>query len=191
MKRNILVVVFIINFFSIPLAQSQNWFYVRPGNTGVAGDYHHTITGDRFGNIWTGGYMPFWSDGSVVRLDSNGVFTCWGNNDGYLPNDRVNAVAFDHNDQLWVGTDQGIAHYDGQSWEQFTSANSPLIYDQVRDMVVDNNNEVWATMSEFGQITQGGVAHYSGTDWELFTSSNSNLPTQVLEGIAVDSQNNK
>jgi ligand-binding sensor domain-containing protein len=67
----------------------------------------------------------------------------------------------------------------------------PLIYDQVRDMTVDHNNEVWATMSEFGQITQGGVARYDGTAWELFTSSNSNIPTQVVEGIAVDAQNNK
>jgi hypothetical protein len=46
-------------------------FYVRPGNTGVAGDYHHTITGDRFGNIWTGGYMPFWSDGSCSKTGFN------------------------------------------------------------------------------------------------------------------------
>ncbi len=50
-------------------AQSNpEWFYVRPGNTGVAGEYHHTITGDRFGNIWTGGYNPFWSEGQLYAV---------------------------------------------------------------------------------------------------------------------------
>ena len=193
MKLKITIVVVITLFcYKFSNSQSGDWRFIRVENTGVAGDYHHVITGDRFGNVWTGGYMPFWSHGSVIRIDDDGVFTTWSDFEGHLPDDRVNAILFDQNDHLWVGTDQGIAYHDGFTWQHFNTANTPaLIYDQVIDFAIDNNNHVWATLSEFGSILAGAVATYNGSAWTVYTSSNSNLPTQTLGGIAIDQQNNK
>src|SRR5215211_4071865 len=104
----LLMSLLLLFFYFNVNAQSPEWKYFRASNTGVAGDYHHVIEIDRFGNKWTAGYLPFWSDGSLVRYDDT-VWTCWSNFEGYLPNDRVNAIAFDKLDRIWAGTDEGIA----------------------------------------------------------------------------------
>ena len=114
-------------------AQNPSWKYLRASNTGMGGDFVQTIEIDRFGNKWTGGYMPFWSEGSVARFNDT-AWTNWSNFEGYLPADRVYDVAFDNNDGLWVATNGvgngvahgGISHYDGTTWTSYTSANSPL-----------------------------------------------------------------
>ncbi|MBL0342858.1 MAG: hypothetical protein IPP71_19425 [Bacteroidetes bacterium] len=86
-------------------SQSPDWYFIRPDNTGIGGDYIQTVKSDCNGNIWTGGYMPFWSNGSVVRFNyADTIYTCWGDFDNYLPADRVYDIAFDNNDGVWVAT---------------------------------------------------------------------------------------
>ncbi|MEP7170874.1 MAG: two-component regulator propeller domain-containing protein, partial [Bacteroidota bacterium] len=125
------------------------------------------------------------------------VFTCWSNFEGYLPADRVYDVAFDNNDGLWVATNGvgngiahgGIAHYDGTTWTSYTSANSPLPEDDMRGIVVDHNNNVWATF--YNVVNgQGGVSKFNGTTWTIYTPGNSNLQSSVVDKIDVDAQNN-
>ncbi|MBC8173509.1 MAG: T9SS type A sorting domain-containing protein [Chitinophagales bacterium] len=167
-------------------AQSADWKYIRPTNTGTGGSFHEAITVDRFNNKWTGGYEPFWSEGSVVRFDDS-VWTCWSDFEGYLPSDRVRAIAFDLNDHVWVGTDGGLAHYDGISWEQFTISNSPLPYDQINGIAVDSNNHIWMSYSEVGGLITGGIAEYDGTEWTIYTTTTSGLPTSIVSNVDFDS----
>ncbi len=178
------------------VAQTSNWKYLRSSNTGVGGDFIQTIEVDRFGNKWSGGYMPFWSEGSVARFNDT-VWTNWSNFEGYLPADRVYDVAFDNNDGLWVATNGvgnnvahgGISHYDGITWTSYTTANSPLPGDDMRGICVDHNNNVWAT---FYSVTSGlgGVSKFDGTSWTIYTPSNSNLQSGQVDKIDVDLQNN-
>lgn len=167
------------------------WTYVRADNTGIGGDYHETVRGDRFGNMWTGGYMPFWSQGSLVRFDGT-TFTNWGTYaDNYLPDDRISNIAFDYNDRIWVGTQNGIAtSANGVNWEHFTSSNSVLENDLVKGIAIEEDNDVWIVTGDWDNFLDGGVGYYNGTSWTYYTSSNSNLPTQQLSDVAVDQQNN-
>lgn len=175
-------------FSSKIYAQAPDWKYFRASNTGVAGDYHHVIEIDRFNNKWTAGYLPFWSDGSLVRYDDT-VWTCWSNFEGYLPNDRVNAIAFDTLDRIWAGTDEGIAMYDGTEWFQFTSANTPMPVDQISGLAVDAENNIWATYGSVIYI-EGGIAKYDGVEWTLYNTDNSGLPTTDVFDIGFDSEQN-
>ncbi|MEO6167454.1 MAG: hypothetical protein ABIO46_12760, partial [Chitinophagales bacterium] len=178
-------------------AQSNpEWRYIRPSNTGLGGDYQQCIEIDACGNKWTGGFLPFFSEGSVTRFDDS-VFTCWSNFEGYLPADRVYAIDFDNNDGVWVATNGisngiahgGISHYDGSSWTTYTSANSPLPEDDMRGIVVDHNNIVWATFYNVSN-GDGGVSKFDGTNWTIYLPGNSNLPSGNLNDIDVDAENN-
>jgi len=195
--KNLILYLFTLAFaFQIANAQfptlNPNWTYIRADNTGVSGDYHETVRGDRFGNMWTGGYMPFWSQGSLVRFDGT-TFTNWGTySENYLPDDRISNIAFDHNDRIWVGTQNGLATSpDGINWQHYTSSNTSLLYDKISGIAIEADNDVWVVTGEWGQILDGGVGYFNGTTWTFYTSSNSNLPTQQLSDIAVDQNNNK
>ena len=173
-----------------------NWNYIRPTNTGLGGDYFRTIEVDRCGDKWTGGYLPFYSEGSVVRFDDS-VFTAWSNFEGYIPNAQVYGIAFDQNNGIWVACNAnvnfnehgGVAHYDGTSWTKWDMTNAPFPTDLMNAIAVDHNDNVWVTFYDFGQDL-GGLGKYDGTTWTIYTPSNSGLPTIDLTDIDVDAQNN-
>jgi hypothetical protein len=198
MKLIILNLFLLFTFIVSAEAQivNPNWKYLRTTNTGIGGDYSFVTEADRCGNIWTGGYLPFHAQGSLVRFNDTS-WTTWSNFEGYIPGSIVTAIAFDSNDGIWVGCDEnqnfglhgGVAHYDGTTWQTWNATNSPLTNDYVDGIVVDHNNNVWITFLN-NQTGDGGVAKYDGTTWTVFTTSNSNLPTDEVKDIDVDAQNN-
>lgn len=196
MKKLLLSLCTLAFAYQIGYAQfptiNPNWTYIRADNSGISGDYHEVVRGDRFGNVWTGGYLPFWSQGALVRFDGT-TFTNWGTYaENYLPDDRINNIVFDNNDRIWVGTQNGLGtSADGINWEHYTSANSTLQWDRIHGIAIEADNDVWVVTGEWGSILDGGVGYFNGTDWTFYTSSNSNLPTQSLSDIAVDQDNNK
>ncbi len=196
MRKTLLIFVLFNCLALISRGQNPNWKYIRSSNTGIGGDYQQAIRVDRFNNKWTGGYMPFWSEGSVSRFNDT-AWTCWSNFEGYLPADRVYDIAFDQNDGLWVATNGvgngvahgGIAHYDGTTWTQYTTLNTPMPTDDMRGICVDGNNVVWATFYNVNG-GGGGIAKFDGTMWTIYTPSNSNLQTAEVDKIMADAQNN-
>ena len=192
----VLLLIAAVTTTTVAQIQNPNWKYIRPTNTGLGGDYFRNIEVDKCGKKWTGGYLPFYSEGSVVRFDDS-VFTSWSNFEGYIPNAQVYGIAFDQSNGVWVACNAninfnehgGVAHYDGTTWAKWDSTNSPLATDYMNAIVIDHNNNVWATFSDFG-TSQGGVAKYNGTAWTVYTPSNSGLPTTEVTDIDVDAQNN-
>ncbi|MFN0188351.1 MAG: two-component regulator propeller domain-containing protein, partial [Bacteroidia bacterium] len=175
--------LFILFAFAIILQTTQaqfptinpNWTYLRADNTGVGGEQHFVVRGDRFGNMWTGGRMPFWSQGCLSRFDGT-TFTNWGTYaENYLPSEIINNIAFDNNDRIWVGTDYGLAtSADGLTWQHHTPANTTLQWNRIKGIAIASNNDVWVVNGD--AALNGGVGHYNGTTWTYYNSSNSNLP---------------
>lgn len=197
--KKLLLILLIIKIVSVPV-QGQiidpNWKYIRSTNTGLGGSYFRNLEFDQCGNLWTGGYDPFFSEGSVVRYN-NSVFTDWSNFEGYIPNAQVYGIAFDNNNGVWVACNAntnfnehgGVAYYNGATWTKWDHTNSPLATDYMNAIAIDHNNNVWATFSDFGG-SQGGVAKYDGTTWTIYTPSNSGIPSTECTDIDVDAQNN-
>jgi Two component regulator propeller len=75
-------------------------------------------------------------------------------NNSSLPSRYVNCLFVDSQNALWAGTRQGLARYDGTSWQVFNSANSPLPVNDVRNLFEDSFGNLW-----IGTAT-GGVAVY-------------------------------
>ncbi len=100
---------------------------------------------DSKGNLWIG-----LSNGGVVKYDGQN-FQVFDTTNSKLPSDRVQAIAVDQNDNVWVGTSPdyykhkhgGLAEYNGQSWAVYDTSNSGLTSNNVDAIAVDNNNHVW------------------------------------------------
>ena len=198
MKTTIQIISVILLLSTTVVAQpiEPNWKYIRPTNTGLGGDYFRSIEVDGCGDKWTGGYLPFYSEGSVVRFDDS-VFTAWSNFEGYIPNAQVYGIAFDQNNGVWVACNAnvnfnehgGVAHYDGTTWTKWDMTNAPFPTDLMNAIAVDHNNDVWVTFYDFANGL-GGLGKFDGTTWTIYTPANSGLPTIDLTDIDVDAQNN-
>ena len=176
---------------TIVFAQTSEWVYIRPSNSGVATEEHYFIADDRFGNIWTGGRSAIEHEGSVVRFNHRDtIFTSWSNFDGYIQSEWVYDADFDMNDFLWVATADGLSKYDGTNWVTYNTSNTPLPSDNIRSVTIDNQNCVWISFQEVN-FTIGGIAKFDGNNWTIYTPGNSNLPNYECFDILIDSQNNK
>ncbi len=188
-----IIYIYLASLFisSVAFAQNSEWLYIRPSNTGVATEEHYSISGDRFGNIWTGGRSAIEHEGSVVRFNHiDTIFTCWSNFEGYLQSEWVYDAKIDSFDKLWVATADGLSKYDGTTWITYNTSNTPLPSDNIRSVTFDNLNNIWITFQEIN-FTIGGIAKFDGSNWTIYTPGNSNLPNYQCLNILIDSQNNK
>lgn len=116
--------------------------------------------------------------------------TTFGN--GNLPNSSVHAVVTDHDQQVWIGTSEGVTIvYDPSLiWtNDFQDASCPIIdgycllRDQVvLDIVVDGDNRKWIA-SENGVY----LVNVDGTELlKHFTTSNSPLFDNTVKALTID-----
>ena len=97
---------------------------------------------------------------------------------GGLPNDHIFALRAD-GEKLWVGTENGLALYDGKAWKSWTEDDG-LPWRVVSAIAVSKKTgDVWLGL--FG----GGLARFSGGRFDHFNQFNSGLVNDVVYGVAV------
>ncbi|KAF2517374.1 ligand-binding sensor domain-containing protein [Flavobacterium foetidum] len=106
-----------------------------------------------------------------------------------LPWDMTRAVANDLENNIWIGTDNGIVEIQNNKWRHFNSENtiiSPTPYDKsktqsVRDIEIDKQNNKWFLI--------GWDAYkYDNNNWTKYDSINS--PISWARQLFVDHSNN-
>lgn len=106
-----------------------------------------------------------------------------------LPWDMTRAVANDLDNNIWIGTDNGIVKISDGKWEHFNSKNTiidatPYNKNQtqsVRDMEIDKKNNKWFVIAY-------DVYKYDNEKWSKYDSINS--PINWARKIYVDNSNN-
>jgi ligand-binding sensor domain-containing protein len=106
-----------------------------------------------------------------------------------LPWDMARAIAVDLNNNIWIGTDNGIVEIENNKWVHFDSKNtiiSPTLYNKnetqsVRYLEVDKNNNKWF-------VIDWDVYCYDNRKWTKYDSLNS--PINWARTIFVDQSNN-
>jgi signal transduction histidine kinase/DNA-binding response OmpR family regulator/ligand-binding sensor domain-containing protein len=103
-----------------------------------------------------------------------------------LPQNAIQAMAFDHKGYLWVGTQDGAAYYNGRVW---TVVNMPnrTVSNFVRSILVASDESIW-----FGR-QEGGAARLKDGEWTTFDEQNvlpdkrvnALLETRTSEGAQV------
>jgi ligand-binding sensor domain-containing protein len=103
---------------------------------------------DHMDYVWFGswGYGLFRYDGnSWIGFDSS---------NSNLPSNFINALAIDAQNQLWVGTNDGLAVFNGSIWKIYNSANSPLPSDYIGSLTVSSTGKIWiGTPSHISVLT--------------------------------------
>ncbi|OQW90768.1 MAG: hypothetical protein BWK78_06220 [Thiotrichaceae bacterium IS1] len=100
---------------------------------------------------------------------------------GYLPDNTINALLFDGIGGLWIGTKGGLAHLSAdQTWQVFNTENSGLPDGAIFSLLRDSSNGLW-----IGTNT-GGLAHYADGQWQVFNTENSSLPDDSIWALAPD-----
>ena len=79
-----------------------------------------------------------------------------------LPSNNVLCASSDQEGTMWFGTQNGIATYDGSTWEVMTTTTHPgLANNNVSSILVTKDGNVWAA-GDFG------ASFYNGTAWTTY-----------------------
>ncbi len=133
---------------------------------------------------------------AAIGIDDQGVaFLRYGNNPSNhnddqldffgrsrrLPSDIVTALAYDRDNVLWVGTNQGLAYFDAGIDFFFPTALPEGIGSEITAIATDTRNNLWVG-------TSSGLGFLPAATGEpiAFTSSNSDLVSNEIEGLVYD-----
>jgi hypothetical protein len=120
----------------------------------------HDIAFAQDGSLWIGGLggITVYKDDKRIRS-----FTAA---DG-LPSISIQCVEQGPNGEMWVGTDRGIARYDGRSWSVRHSRRW-LAGDDVRDIAFDSHGTAWiATNNGVSAIKRKSMSLAEKADYFL------------------------
>ena len=117
------------------------------------------------------------------------TWTVYNQQNSELPCDLTRAVSNDLDNNIWIGTDNGIVEIKDKKWKHFNSQNTiinPTPYNKnqtqtVRDLEVDKNNNKWF-------VIDYDVYKYDNQKWTKYDSINS--PINWARKIFIDNSNN-
>lgn len=95
-----------------------------------------------------------------------------------LPSAKINGLALDKKNVLWIATHAGLVKWDGSIWHIINTENSDLMTNNLSDVAVDNKGHVWVSFS----IYSSGVQRFDGKDWQHFSAEDglsSNAITKI------------
>lgn len=97
----------------------------------------------------------------------------------YLNTYIVWNVDNDLGNNYYIGTGTGLLQFNFTNWELYNSSNSPIPYDNIPSILI-NNNTKW--IGTYG----GGLVKWEGNDWTIYNTSNSGLPHNDILYLAID-----
>ena len=139
----------------------------------------NAITRDSAGVLW------FAHNSGLCKLDS-GEFTWYNDTNSPVGAEKVNCLAVDSLNQLWIGTiGDGLVRFDGSQWDVFTEDGTDLVDDEIKALTIDQDGFIWIG-------TPSGLNKFDGTDWILYHSflPGSSLPSNDIRSLHTDQENN-
>jgi signal transduction histidine kinase/ligand-binding sensor domain-containing protein len=123
-----------------------------------------------------------WCAHSALALDPKKSLTqysrtVWTQERG-LPQDSVRAITQTRDGYLWLGTEEGLARFDGYEFVMFNKAGGSLPDNLVTALAATADGSLWIG-------TQNGLVQYSGGHFRTFTSKNG-LPDVSIVGLYAD-----
>lgn len=174
------------------LSPNGNWSAYIPNTT--IGRSALSIVPDNNGNKWvrlgtTGG-----NNGLMVLNENknpNQVYLGTGENEGKLPDKKVNDVAIDKDGAVWLATNAGVAvfsnpgqFFNGAIPTCFTPIvdGFPLLFDKIiSSIAVDGGNRKW-----IGTNDGLWLFNENGTEAiQYFNTENSPLPSNAIQEVAI------
>jgi len=123
------------------------------------------------------------SNHSALALDprkaiTQYIFDSWTSEDG-LPQNTVIAIAQTGDGYLWLGTEEGLARFDGVGFTIFDLSNTPEIKNNViQALYVDKEDNLWIG-------TNGGMNRFKDGKFTSFTTADG-LSNNIVRGFCED-----
>ena len=118
----------------------------------------------------------------VLFAQSNPEIITFTKNNSPLPSNGIYCIVIDNNNVKWIGTDKGLARFDGNNWAIFNT-NNGLLSNKVVAAAVDKSNNLW--------IIDSVLSKYDGRIWTHYTNDkyiNASINSLTL---AIDENNVK
>ena len=103
--------------------------------------------------------------------------TVWTQEHG-LPQDTIRAITQTTDGYLWLGTDEGLARFDGYEFTNFNKANGDLPSNSITALASDPDGSLWIG-------TSNGLTRYQDKRFRTYTTR-SGLPDDAITGLYVD-----
>ena len=103
--------------------------------------------------------------------------TIWTEEHG-LPQDTIHAITQTRDGYLWVGTDEGLAQFDGYEFTVFNKENAALPSESINVLWAARDGSLWIG-------TAGGLTHYSDHKFTTYTKKDG-LPDAFINSITED-----
>ena len=84
-------------------------------------------------------------------------WTLFNTKNSHLPSDSVTALAVDNDNIIWIGTEKGLAKYDGKKWFIYDSTNY-LTASNISVIGIDNKNNKWIGLKN------GDILEFDGNE---------------------------
>jgi len=122
------------------------------------------------GHVWAG-------TGAGIKHFDGGTWTT------DLASEEIRAILPLATDDVWAGTNGGgVHHWNGSSWQAFTTTNSGLASDAVLALARDGKQRIWIGTDGAGVSVHAPEAG----NWATFHRGNSPLPANRVAALAVD-----
>ena len=101
----------------------------------------------------------------------------WGQQDG-LPQDTIKSITQTPDGYLWLGTDEGVARFDGFEFTVFSRPTSDLPANSITALAASPDGSLWIG-------TSNGLAQYRGNRFRTY-STRDGLPDNNITGLYSD-----
>jgi signal transduction histidine kinase/ligand-binding sensor domain-containing protein len=103
--------------------------------------------------------------------------TVWTQEHG-LPQDTIRAIGQTADGYLWLGTDEGLARFDGYDFVVFNKDRGELPSNSITALAADRDGSLWIG-------TSSGLTHYHNKQFYTYTTKNG-LPDDAISSLFVD-----
>lgn len=125
--------------------------------------------------------------GTAYALDSARELSQFGHEvwltENGLPQNTVHAIAQTSDGYIWIGTEEGLARFDGVKFTVFDKQNTPEIKSNyIRSLLADRQGALWIGTAQ-------GLVRMLNGKFTLFTRD-SGLPSDTIQAVYEDRENN-
>ncbi len=115
------------------------------------------------------------------KIISNYIHHIWTTKDG-IPQNTIYSIVQDSHGYIWIGTDGGLARFDGLEFKLFNKSNTPAIKnDSITSLFISSDKTLW--IGTYG----GGITLHKGNH---FLSPSSLEPHYFIQSITEDQDKN-
>ncbi len=157
----------------VEMFNRSQWFTYSVNNEIGVSSYICDITVDKIGQVWVAGYY-----GGLSKYN--------GDSWKYYSTPPYNqSIIADSENNLWIGTEQGLKRFDGNQWLEY-----PQFGDNILSIAIDSKNIKWiGTGGIIGLIKSRGLFKFNDSTWTVYQTCDG-LPDNSIRTIAIDKQDN-